>query len=83
VENFTGKTLFWPCTGPVQDCSAFFFNIGISFPKKCFLNGKNIWPTMFVKSGFVSSLSKEKLLPKLVVQRSLFINWNQIHKTKN
>jgi hypothetical protein len=21
VENFTGKTLFWPCTGPVQDCS--------------------------------------------------------------
>jgi hypothetical protein len=21
-ENYTGKTLFWPCTGPVQDCSA-------------------------------------------------------------
>ena len=21
VENFTWKTLFWPCTGPVQDCS--------------------------------------------------------------
>ena len=20
-ENFAGKTLFWPCTGPVQDCS--------------------------------------------------------------
>ena len=21
MENFTGKTLFWPCTGPVRDCS--------------------------------------------------------------
>ena len=28
-EKYTGKTLFWPCTGPVQDCSVsnfeFFF----------------------------------------------------------
>ena len=21
-EKYTGKTLFWPCTGPVRDCSA-------------------------------------------------------------
>ena len=20
-EKYTGKTLFWPCTGPVRDCS--------------------------------------------------------------
>ena len=23
-EKYTGKTLFWPCTGPVRDCSVFF-----------------------------------------------------------
>ena len=22
-EKYTGKTLFWPCTGPVRDCSVF------------------------------------------------------------
>ena len=21
---YTGKTLFWPCTGPVRDCSVYF-----------------------------------------------------------
>ena len=24
-EKYTGKTLFWPCTGPVRDCSVAIF----------------------------------------------------------
>jgi hypothetical protein len=29
-KNYTGKTLFWPCTGPVQDCSVTFLIFEIS-----------------------------------------------------
>ena len=25
-KNYTGKTLFWPCTGPVRDCSVAYVN---------------------------------------------------------
>ena len=27
MENFTGKNLFWPCTGPVRDCCVVQMNL--------------------------------------------------------
>ena len=30
-EKYTGKTLFWPCTGPVRDCSVDYFESQVYF----------------------------------------------------
>ena len=42
-KYYTGKTLFWPCTGPVRDCSV--------------VTGNNFWLTVEGLAGFDTNLS--------------------------
>ena len=34
-EKYTGKTLFWPCTGPVRDCSALHVKVHFYLSHMC------------------------------------------------
>jgi hypothetical protein len=33
-EKYTGKTLYWPCTGPVRDCSVVYLNSQSKFSRE-------------------------------------------------
>ena len=55
LKNYTGKTLFWPCTGPVRDCSV-----------QCFLDKQDTIENWGLTKNFKSALLNLKHFSKYV-----------------